>query len=194
MQTYRRRSVQITNFKVSFSRSVQPASYESAKAEVEFAGIIDDGENPAQMTANALALAKRQALAAVGKGSPKSDTDVQTIDTAPAVEPEVIVPKKRGKGRPKTKEVLQAEAAAAMADDAQDEAVAALEQAADVPYEEAEITDKEIQDAANASAKKHGGKVVKTLMVEKFGVQMLRDITVGDRPKFLKALAGLDKA
>jgi len=186
--------VQITNFKVSFLRKVSPANYESAEAAVEFSGIIDDGENPAQMTANALALAKRQALAAVGKGSPKSEADVQTIDTAPAVEPEVIVPKKRGKGAPKQKKTLQAEAAAAMADDAQDEAVAAIEEAAGVDYKEAEITDKEIQDAANASAKKHGGKVVKTLMAEKFGVQMLRDITVGDRPKFLKALADLDKA
>lgn len=192
--------MQITNFLVRFHRNMQPAKYEEAGAVVEFSGIIDDGENPAQMTANALALAKRQVLAAVGKGSPTTSETAQSeimgVDEAPEVDASVIVPAKKSRGRPRTKKSLQAEAAEAMADEAQEEAVAALESEAGVrsgPAEEPEITDKELQETANAAAKKHSGKVVKAIMTETFGVQMLRDITVGDRPKFLKALKKLDK-
>lgn len=37
----------VTGGKVAFSRTVQPASYESARAEAELAFVCDEGEDPA---------------------------------------------------------------------------------------------------------------------------------------------------
>lgn len=192
--------MKITNFTVRFHRNIQPAKYEEAGAMVEFAGGIDDSDNPAKVTADALGLAKRQALAAVGiKGADTGGTGVINMSDATATK--AFEPEPKEKGRPVTKKTKATKAAKKVADEAEDVAVAETEEAAgvapgqdEVSEDPSEVTDEQLQDAANAAAKKHTGKVVKQLMTDGYKVQMLRDITVGDRPKFLKALRDLDKA
>lgn len=37
---------QVTSGRVAYSRTAQPAQYESKRAEVEFAFVVEDGEDP----------------------------------------------------------------------------------------------------------------------------------------------------
>ena len=67
---------QITSGRVVYSRTVQPANYESERAEVELAFVVEDGADAARtgaIVAEVLEVARSQVLAAVGPGhKPKS--------------------------------------------------------------------------------------------------------------------------
>lgn len=58
--------MQITNGKVSFTRSVKPADYEKKEATVELSFGIADGEDPAEVVARVGQLAQEKALQLVG--------------------------------------------------------------------------------------------------------------------------------
>ena len=58
--------MQITGGKISYSRTVQPAQYESKKAEVELAFVLDDGEELGDAQDDVEALVKNKALEMVG--------------------------------------------------------------------------------------------------------------------------------
>lgn len=56
----------VTSGRVSYSRKVQPAQYESEGAEVELAFVLDEGEDPATAIDEIGAIAKEGALRFVG--------------------------------------------------------------------------------------------------------------------------------
>ena len=58
--------VQVTGGRVVYSRTVQPASYESKKAEVELSFVLDDGEKLEKALKETAELVKREALELVG--------------------------------------------------------------------------------------------------------------------------------
>ena len=66
------KSPQITSGRVVYSRTVQPANYESERAEVELAFVVEDGTDVVRAGAIAgevLEVARSQVLAAVGPGA-----------------------------------------------------------------------------------------------------------------------------
>lgn len=74
---------QITGGRVVFSRSVQPAQYESKKAEVEIIFAVPEGAEVGDFLDKAAAMAQRKALEMVGlKTGPKAAA--ATADTPPA--------------------------------------------------------------------------------------------------------------
>jgi hypothetical protein len=102
----------INGGRVVFSRSVQPAQYESKKAEVELTFIIPEGNDPADtsMLDQAMALAQAKALEAVGlKKVPQVAAPVQKPAQEAPAEPAKVAPVEAEKP-PATKE----QAAAAM--------------------------------------------------------------------------------
>ena len=56
---------QITSGRVVYSRTVQPAEYESRRVEVELAFVIEDNEDPDQAIREVAAIVRREALALV---------------------------------------------------------------------------------------------------------------------------------
>lgn len=60
--------MQVTSGRVVYARTVQPANFESERAEVELHFVVVDGEDPSTAAANAMAVAKRQALETIGRG------------------------------------------------------------------------------------------------------------------------------
>ena len=65
------RAPQVTSGRVVYSRTVQPANYESERAEVELAFVVEDGadaERAGAIAAEVLGVARSQVLAAVGPG------------------------------------------------------------------------------------------------------------------------------
>ena len=97
----------ITNFTVRFHRNLQPAKYEEAGALVEFNGNVPEGEDAGKVSAQALMLAKKQVLAAVGLGAPAVDTpdNTATVDTVePTAEP---LKKKVRKPRAKKDDIVK---------------------------------------------------------------------------------------
>jgi len=158
--------MQITNGTVTFMRQVQPAQYESAKAEVSFAFRVDDGEDASQLSAEALKLAKRQALAALGIGTEATTEPAEKADK----------PKRQTAAQKKAAE--KAAAKSDMEAAAEDTPPAAkktdMDAAADDDMdflgksEVAKISDEELQNAAQAAAKKVTGAKVKEFMFEEF--------------------------
>lgn len=61
---------QVTSGRVVYSRTVQPAQYESKRAEVEFAFVVEDGEDPGQAARDAGELARREVLAMIAAPEP----------------------------------------------------------------------------------------------------------------------------
>ena len=57
---------QVTGGKVAFRRTVQPADYESKSAEVEFSFTLAEGEDPKQVAAEAMVVAKDVVLRTLG--------------------------------------------------------------------------------------------------------------------------------
>ena len=60
--------MQVTSGRVVYSRTIQPASFESERAEVELSFVVSDGENPVAAAEAAMAVARERALATVGRG------------------------------------------------------------------------------------------------------------------------------
>ena len=61
---------QVTSGRVVYSRTVQPAQYESKRAEVEFAFAVEDGEDPGQAAREAGELARREVHALLAAPEP----------------------------------------------------------------------------------------------------------------------------
>lgn len=59
--------MQITSGRVVFSRTVQPAQYESARGECELSFIIEEGEELDAVIDEVSAIVKEKALALVGR-------------------------------------------------------------------------------------------------------------------------------
>lgn len=57
---------QATSGRVAYSRTVQPAQYESKRAEVELAFVIEDDEDPAEVIRSIGAVVRDECLALVG--------------------------------------------------------------------------------------------------------------------------------
>lgn len=57
---------QITSGRVVYSRTVQPADYESKRGEVELSFVLEDGEEAADAVRAAGAIARAEALALIG--------------------------------------------------------------------------------------------------------------------------------
>ena len=57
---------QITSGRVVYSRTVQPAEYESKRAEVELAFVVEDGESAEDAVSAVAKIVKRKALEIVG--------------------------------------------------------------------------------------------------------------------------------
>lgn len=169
----------VTNIRVSFSRQVRPADYENANAHVEFAAVVDEGEDHSAVAAELLSLARRQALAAVGR-APKVEEKAEVSEP-----PKEEKPKAARKSRTKKAEPKEEEAQPPVN-------LNVFEELPPVALG-SELTDKDLQDAANAAAKKHKGPTILALMQDDFGVARLGEIKQEDRPRFLEALRALDK-
>lgn len=57
---------QVTSGRVAYSRTVQPAQYESKRAEAELAFVVEDGEDPAAVVREIGAMVRAECLALVG--------------------------------------------------------------------------------------------------------------------------------
>lgn len=191
----------ITNFKVAFERKTQPADYEHASSVVEFSGVVPEGVEPEDVSAKALALARKQVLRAV-QAKP-------IADQAPAEE--------KVEEKPKRKRRTKAEIEADKKAEAEAEAKAEDDNSAEIPMddagadekdtevedwekgdtgEEAEpITDSELQNAASQAVSKLGGAdKVKALMKDPFKVAKLGDLAVEKRADFIAELDKLVEA
>lgn len=103
--------MQITGGKVSFSRSVQPAQYETKRADVELSFVLAEGETLADALDQVAALAKGKGLEMVGLKENGAGTGTKQIVTPPPAAT-TSVPT-TGNGR--TKADLEKEALAAAA-------------------------------------------------------------------------------
>lgn len=54
---------QITSGRVAYSRTVQPAQFESERAEVELSFVVEEGRDVGDLVDSVLAVAKERALA-----------------------------------------------------------------------------------------------------------------------------------
>lgn len=63
---------QVTSGRVVYSRTVQPAQYESERAEVELAFIVEDGRSVEDAVDAAMAAAKARVLASIGAGAKRA--------------------------------------------------------------------------------------------------------------------------
>jgi len=102
--------MRVTNVRVSFLREKQPAQYEKAMPEVEFAAVLDGGEDHVDVAAQLMFDATSVVYAGIGYSVPSkvggalsavisSDVEMLSNQTGATVESEE--PKKRGRGRPK---------------------------------------------------------------------------------------------
>ena len=155
----------ITNFKVTFSRQVRPGDYENANAEVSYSGTVDEGEDAFYVAAEALAKAKTQALAAVGK-APRVQPDAETVvvtEREPASEAEPagemisaedkrsLSAKKAAATRAANKEKKATEAALEAERVAQPDAAASVLDGPAEPAAEAALDEPAAMSAANAA-------------------------------------------
>jgi len=99
--------LQITNGKVSFTRSVRPADYEKKEATVELSFAVGDEEDAASVVEAVGRLAQEKALALVGLRPTGATPSVPTATQAPPTSKETSAAnmnaeegKKRGPGRP----------------------------------------------------------------------------------------------
>lgn len=172
---------EIIGGKASFRRVVQPAPYEAAEAMLEYAFTVEPGEDAGQKGAEALALAKRQVLVAVGKAS--AAPDAPATPAAAEEKAEESKPAKRGRGRPKKEDIMAD-------DDGGDGASAEAEQA----EESEEIGDQALQEAAKKAASRVSGAVVRAYLSDKFdGTVQLSKLGQADRAEFIKGLDKLEK-
>lgn len=189
----------VTNFTVRFHRNMQPAKYEEAGAIVEFSGVVEEGDDADAITAERLTVARRQVLAAVGKGA------------APEAEAAPAKPKSTRKPAGKKAE-KKADAPAAEADPlgltdddkpkadtkggvvpAEDDDVLGLgTETPEAPAEEEEpLTDTEFHNEVRKHAARLTGAVVKKQMEEWYKVEVLSAIDKGKRREFLSKLEGV---
>ena len=192
---------QITGGRVVFSRSVQPAQYESKKAEVEITFAVPEGAVLGDFLDKAGAMAQDKALELVGlkKGPQVAQPAQEPTKTAPTATP--VEPKPAGR----TKADLEAEATAkaggkpavtmpaiSTGEERTDPAQAADEWGAEELVAEA-VSDAAMKDACskrNQVIKKP--QAIKALIAEYVAFPKgCADIAQADRPAFLKKLAEL---
>jgi hypothetical protein len=201
--------MQITNVKVSFERMVRPADFESARAAVELSAVVDEGEDAAAVSAELLGLAKKQALAAVGKGPRVPLAERIAAETAAhekehaAEEKAELTPGQKAaatrKANAEAKKAAEAAAAetpaevpAALADPVKPAEEAELPVAPQPAPLDAGISDSDFQVAIGeiAASMVQGGQKIKALM-KKEEITKLRDVAPGDREAFLEKARGL---
>jgi hypothetical protein len=68
-----RKPPQIVGGRIGYKRTVQPREYESKTAEVEFSFTVDDGEDPAELADEALAMARDSVNAVLGVKRSRDD-------------------------------------------------------------------------------------------------------------------------
>jgi hypothetical protein len=194
---------QITGGSVMFGRVVQPAQYESKKAEVTLTFAIGEGEGHAGMLDMVAKEARAKALelvglkAPVGEPTPKAETEqASPAATAPAAgKPPKAAKTAKTEASPKVEhpkgEVTVEEVKQLISTDPENRAAPDdLDELADKPVT---ISDDAIEAAGHAKAKKigeGGGSRVRVLRDKYTGTshKTLRDIPQEKRAAFLKEL------
>lgn len=187
---------QIIGGKITFGRTVNPAQYESKKAEVEISFVVAEGEDFHQIAQEAAAFAEDKALEMVGlldKPIPKvavappkaTDTKEEYAERAKAEEAKLPPPLKRPPGRPPSKPT------APTADELDDAPVEDVETAEPAKA----ITDKDLTDAITRQQHKINNAPEIRKLIAKFNNEVLgkqsRDIPQSRRAEFLLELSRL---
>lgn len=192
----------ITNGKVSFGRVVRPADFENGNATVEYFFVVDDGEDAFKLAEGALAEAKAQVLAAVGK-SPKAAPDAVEDTVRQASEPAKEPAKPRGRGRGEGKDPMAETSEQEPAKEPAKEPATAKDPMADddAPKGDArggvvdlgaqteEMDDATFHEAVKKHAARITGRVVKQMMADLYEVKQLGAVPKDKRQAFLTALA-----
>lgn len=184
---------QIIGGKITFGRTVNPAQYESKKAEVEISFVVAEGEDFHQIAQEAAAFAEAKALEMVGlKPIPKvavappkaTDTKEEYAERAKAEEAKLPPPLKRPPGRPPSKPT------APTADELDDAPVEDVETA-----DRRWFTDKDLTDAITRQQHKINNAPEIRKLIAKFNNEVLgkqsRDIPQSRRAEFLLELSRL---
>lgn len=185
---------QIIGGKITFGRTVNPAQYESKKAEVEISFVVAEGEDFHQIAQEAAAFAEAKALEMVGlKPIPKAaaaptkaaETKEEYAERAKAEEAKLPPPLKRPPGRPPSKPT------APVADELDDAPVEDVETAEPAKA----ITDKDLTDAITRQQHKINNAPEIRKLIAKFNNEVLgkqsRDIPQPRRAEFLMELSRL---
>ena len=202
--------MQVTNGKVTFSRTIKPADYEGITSAIELSFLVEEGDDVAAAVNSVAKMAQDQALERLGRRvAALPDTKTVTIDAPPP---------KKGPGRPPKVAADPAtvsgnDASAQASADARKAEYAAKENTADaasvveagddavlgadsVP----EINDKTLTDAItrkNAALQKTIGaespKKIRALIAKYAGPspKQSRDIPTSKRQDFIKELEAL---
>jgi hypothetical protein len=179
--------MRITNFTVSFKRSKQPASYESAEPFVSVSGVVDDDEQDPEGRIRAAMLGTVRVVyntlaMDVPTGIVEKLTDVDPSDTNAPVE----IAAKRGRGRPrKTPETSAEEFTPPSADLASREADAKAGEPAAPAVEP--ITDAKLMSFVTKVSGKLGAKAVKAKLAE-MEVSRVGEMDQNQRRKFIADL------
>ena len=178
--------MRITNFTVSFKRSKQPASYETAEPQVSVTGVIDDDEQDPEGRIRAAMLTTVRVVyntlsMDVPAGIVEKLTDVDPSDTNAPVE----AAPKRGRGRPRKTETPVEEPAPPSADLASREADAKADEPAPPAVEP--ITDAKLMSFVTKVSGKLGAKAVKAKLAE-MEVARVGEMDQDQRRKFIADL------
>ena len=161
----------ITNYRVRFSRKVVPGDYQSAEAEVEFAGTLDevDMECAWAEAQAALERAKTQVLQSLGR-KPAAVPDKVQVTVTPKAEAEKV-----------TVSV--------------DPAIETDEEPAVMSEGNAPISTAEFSAAISKWAEKLDRELIKKIREDQFGVKNTKHLPPERRAEFLAALeqAALEK-
>lgn len=188
---------QIIGGKITFGRTVNPAQYESKKAEVEISFVVAEGEDFHQIAQEAAAFAEAKALEMVGlKPIPKvavappkaTETKEEYAERAKAEEAKLPPPLKRPPGRPPSKPTVPAA-------DELDDAPAEDVEVAELVEPAKAITDKDLTDAITRQQHKINNAPEIRKLIAKFNNEVLgkqsRDIPQPRRAEFLMELSQL---
>jgi hypothetical protein len=196
----------ITSGIVTFMRQMQPAPYESAKAEITLNVSVEEGQDATDECVSALAKAKAMALAELGLVVPTEDTPAETADPALAKKEAGALKRKAAAAAKEAKKAAaeRVEAAAAkhsagMEDD-DDETPAGMSAANaedfDAPPASGaaeEINDADLQKAAQSAAARVTGIVVREFMKDTYKIDQLSKLPVSHRPDFVQGLEALER-
>lgn len=157
--------MKITGFTVSFERSKQPASYESAKPSISINGTLDEDETaPEARIRQAMTMAVRVVYNTLSMDVPEGIVEKLGAADAPTGEVEretAKEPAKRGRGRPpKVKEEAPADDTIPDDNAPADEAVKDEEPKAEV------IDDAKLMGMTNRATKVIGATGIKAILAE----------------------------
>lgn len=199
---------QITAIKITYGRTVQPAQYESKKAEAEFTATVDDGEDVAAIVDHCIHLAQSKVHEMVGLSKPtatkqpaKQAAKAEAPKAAPPTELDEKIQKPKGKSKAdlEAEQALKLSQAAAVPAKGADIALDVLDAPATAPADpdglDTVITPADIKEAVHKKmqhqpAHPERGAAIKAIR-EKFVKPPLglADIPTEHRPAFLAQLA-----